>query len=285
VVCGPRATAVQYEAADLEAIRRAVGAPSGLVLVVGPAGSGKTTSLYSMLELLDPQRRSIQSVESRIRRKVDHWLQFELPADAWRGQAALWKQGLGRLLLNGPDAILLGQIASPGVARLVLEAVRAGCLVLSTMALERASSVLAELRRLQVQPAQVPEALSLVIAQRWISRLCADCSQPDERPEVRHALAAALNTWLAQAPVRARRAAPSGCPRCHASGYRGRSLTYELIEVDGRARGLIGSGADAVELERALLADGRTLWDQGLARVADGTTSLDALRNAVRAPR
>jgi len=275
--------AIGYQAADLQTIRHALDAPCGLVLVVGPAGCGKTTSLYSMLEVLDPQRRSIQSIVSHRRRPVDRWLQYELPADSGAG-ADLWEQGLSWLLQNGPDAILLGQLASSGVARLALQAVRAGHLVLSTMLLERAGSVLAEFNRLQALPTQVLEALSLVIAQRLIGRLCPYCSQPDERDEVRRALAAALNTWLTQTKVEARRAALAGCPRCH-GGYLGRTLAYELIEVDSRARGLIGSSADLAELERVLLADGRTLWDRGLARVADGTTSLDALRAAVRYPR
>jgi len=196
-----------------------------------------------------------------------------------------WEQGLFWLLQNGPDAILLGQIASPGVARLALQAARGGHLVLSTMVLERANGVLAEFQRLQAHQAQVLEALSLVVAQRLVGRLCPHCSQPDDRDEVRRALAAALNTWLAQAKVQARRSSPEGCRHCRGTGYDGKTLIYELLEIDSRARGLIGSGADAIELERALLADGRTLWDRGLARVADGTTSLDALLAAVRSPR
>ncbi len=276
--------AIGYQAADLETIRHILGAPSGLVLLLGPAGCGKTTSLYSMLEVLDPQRRSVQTLESHIRRPVDQWLQFQLPADSC-AEPDRWEQGLFWLLQNGPDAILLGQIASPGVARLALQAARGGHLVLSTMVLERANDVLAEFQRLQAHQAQVLEALSLVVAQRLVGRLCPHCSQPDDRDEVRRALAAALNTWLAQAKVQARRSSPEGCRHCHGTGYDGKTLIYELLEIDSRARGLIASGADAIELERALLADGRTLWDRGLARVADGTTSLDALLAGLRSPR
>jgi general secretion pathway protein E len=85
--------------------------------------------------------------------------------------------------------------------------------------------------------------------------------------------------------VLARRAAPQGCPRCGHAGYCGRVLAYELVEIDMRARGLIASSLDPVELEHALLADGAAIWDRGLKRVADGSTSLDALQAAVRQPR
>ena len=277
--------AIGYEAPDLEAIRQAVHAPAGLVLVVGPAGSGKTTSLYSMLGLLDPRRRSIQTIESPVRCPVDRWLQFEIAQSRRRRGAERWEHRLGWLLQNGPDAILLGRIATPGTVQLALQAACSGSLVFSTMTVERASNVLAELYRLRAQPAQVLAALSLAIAQRLIGRLCPDCSEPDERGEVRAVLAAALNTWLAGASVRARRASETGCARCNGTGYLGRILVYELIEIDSRVRGLIGSAAETVELERALVADGRTLWDHGLKRVADGMTSLDALRAAVRPPR
>jgi general secretion pathway protein E len=273
--------AIGYETADLESIRRALHAPSGLVLVVGPAGSGRSTALYAMLELLDPVQRSIQTIESRILRPVARWLQF-----ADRGlRVAAWERRLSWVLRNGADAILLGKIASPGMAQLAIQAVRSGHLVLSTMAVDRACGVLAEFQRLQVPAAQLVDSLSLVIGQRLISRLCRECAQPDDRELVRRALASALNTWLADQSIRVRRASPAGCAHCGRTGYHGTTLAYELIEVDTRAQGLIGSGIDPIELESALLADGRTIWDRGLKRVADGTTSFDALQAALRQPR
>ncbi len=186
---------------------------------------------------------------------------------------------------NGADAILLETIAGPAVARVAMQAVQAERLVLSTMEPGRARGVITELLRWQVQPAQLLDVLSLVIGQRRIARLCPHCAMPDEREPVRHALAAALNTWLIDHPVSARRAAPSGCAHCAQTGYGGTLLVYELIEIDARARGLIASGTDPVQLESALLAEGCTLWDRGLRHLADGTTSLNALHAAIRQPR
>lgn len=233
---------IGYGAADLEAIRFAIHAPDGLVLVVGPARSGRSTALTAMRAEFGPAGR------------------------------------------NGA-VMLLKTIATPAMAQRAVQAARAGHLVLSTMALGRAASAIDELRRLRVTAAQVLDALSLVIAQRLMARLCPECSAPDDREAVRDALAAATNTWLDGLPVRARRARPGGCAQCRQTGHSGLTLAYELIEVDARARALIASAPDPVELERALLADGHTLWDRGLQRLAEGTTSLDALRAALRSPR
>jgi general secretion pathway protein E len=276
---------IGYEAADIEAIRDAIHAPDGLVLVVGPAGSGRRTALYSMLEQLDPVQRRIQTIESDVLRPVPRWTQSRLPDQPHRRDGRRWERAIGRALRSGADAILVEKIETAGVARLALQAARAGHLVLSMMALGRACSVVAEFQRLHVPLAQLLDALSLVIGHRLVARLCPQCSTPDDRESVRRALAGALNTWLAGSAVCARRAVPGGCRRCGTTGYDGRVLVYELLDIDTRARGLIASGVDPVEFEPSLLANGRSLWDRGLKLVTDGTTSLDALQAAVRRPR
>jgi general secretion pathway protein E len=264
---------VGYEVQDLEAIRRAIRAPDGLVLLVGPAGSGRRTALHSMLRDL-PGKHSVQTIESSVRRSASNG----------RSGHRL-ERALREALRSGAAVILVETIAAAGVAQLAVRAAQVGHLILSTMALGRACSVIAELRRLQVTTAQMLDALTLVIGHRLIARLCPQCSAPDERELVRRALASALNTWLGGGAVSARRAAPNGCARCGHTGYDGQLLAYELLEIDTRARGLIGSSADPVELEQALLAGGASIWDRGLKRVAEGATSFDALQAAVRQPR
>jgi general secretion pathway protein E len=278
----PALDQIGYEAADLEAIRHAIHAPDGLVLIVGPAGSGRSTALYSMLGELDPLRRSVRTIESSFVRPVPAWRQVQVP-DARGGRR--WERTFARVLRGRAGAILVEKIATAGVAQLAIQAAQAGQLVLSTMSLGRAGSVFAELRRLRVTASQAIDGLSLVIGQRLVGRLCPACSITDDREAVRRALAPATNTWLAGCAVHPRRAAPSGCAVCGHSGYQGRVLAYELIEIDSRARSVIASGIDPVELERALLAEGGSIWDRGLKRVADGMASLEAVQAAVRQPR
>jgi type II secretory ATPase GspE/PulE/Tfp pilus assembly ATPase PilB-like protein len=237
-----------------------------------------------MLEDLDPGRRSIETIESNFLRQVSHWRQLRV-AGGRRCAGRRWERALQRVLSRGAGVILLETIAAAGVAQLAIQAAQVGHLVLSTMLVGRACSVMAELRRLQVTTTQLIDGLSLVIGQRLIARLCPDCSEPDERELVRRALAAALNTWLSGHAMHARRPAPNGCPRCGHTGYYGRLLAYEMVEIDARARGLIASSVDPVEVEHALLGDGTSIWDRGLKRVADGSTSFDALQAAVRQPR
>jgi general secretion pathway protein E len=237
-----------------------------------------------MLEDLDPGRRSIQTIESNFLRQVSHWRQLRV-AGGRRCTGRRWERALQRVLWRDAGVILIETIAAAGVAQLAIQAAQVGHLVLSTMPVGRACSVMAELRRLQVTTTQLIDGLALVIGQRLIARLCPDCSQPDERELVRRALAAALNTWLSGHAMHARRPAPNGCPRCGHTGYYGRVLAYEMVEIDARARGLIASSVDPVELEHTLLGDGASIWDRGLKRVADGSTSFDALQAAVRQPR
>lgn len=273
-----------YEAQDLDAIRRALRAPDGLVLVAGPAGSGKRTTLYSMLEELEPLRRSVRTVESRSLRAVARWRQAQVPDCRGRLNGRQWERAFVRVLRDGAEAILLEKIAAPGIAQLAIQAAQDGHLVLSTIAVGRACSAIAELQRLQVTMPQVVDGLSMVICQRLIGRLCPECSVPDDREPIRQSLAVALNTWLHGHAVHARRAASSRCAQCRQTGYVGRVLVYELVDVDARARGLIASSVDPIELEHALIAEGTTIWDRGLKYVADGTTSFDALIRGVRQP-
>jgi general secretion pathway protein E len=220
------------------------------VLIVGPNKSGRRSALYSMLQEAEALRPTGQQTQSRR-------LQAAMPIE---------------------------KISAPAFAQAAIQAAQAGHLVVSTMAVGRACSAVAELRRLHATTQQILDALSLVIAQRLIARLCNDCSRPDDRALARQALAAALNTWWYGHTVQLRRSAPGGCARCGHTGYAGQVLVYELLDIDERARGLIASNIDPVELERALVPEGCSLWDCGLRRVGDGVTSFDALLAGVRQP-
>jgi type II secretory ATPase GspE/PulE/Tfp pilus assembly ATPase PilB-like protein len=248
-----------YDEDDLQAIRNVLDGPDGLVLVVGPPACGRRAALDAMRQHVEASRRPVVTLGPRAGRDFER-------------------------ALRAAGAVVLHAIAAPGIAQRAVQAAQAGRLVLSTMTLGRACGVLAEFQRLQVPLARLLDALCLVIGQRRVRRLCSHCAIPDGREEVRRALAAALNTWMAGRTARTRQACPQGCAHCAHTGYDGTLLAYELVDVDQRARGLIASVADPVELECLLLPDGRSVWDRGLKHVALGETSLDALRAAIRQP-
>jgi type II secretory ATPase GspE/PulE/Tfp pilus assembly ATPase PilB-like protein len=277
--------AIGYEPADLALIRRALREPDGLVLLTGPTGSGKTTALYSMLETIDPEEKSIQTIENPVERRYGKWLQYEVGKGTADTESDVFVDHFRQLLRNDPDIVMVGEIRSPAAARLTVQAAQTGHLVFSTLHVDRAHHVFGRFRGLNVDPSELGEHLSLVVAQRLVRRLCVHCAGTDDSAETRELLAPALNSWLAGTTAAPRAAQPNGCANCNQTGYRGRTVAYEMIESDGHLRGLVESGAPPSELEHALYREGGTIWQSGLRLVARGITSVAALREAVREPR
>ena len=278
-----------YDAQDLAEIRRILQQPDGIVLAVGPAGSGRTASLHAMLEAIAPQCRRIRTVEDTVPRRRPGWLQGEGgDPDDGRGHDPLAAR-FRRLLRSRPDALLLAEIDSSEAAQLVLRAAQAGCRVFSALHGGRAHHVFPRFRAWGVAATDLADHLGLVVAQRLVRALCRHCSLPDDSEAVRDALVRAAEGWrsppAARASVQARMVNPGGCKHCRGDGYRGHVLVYEWIEVDSGVRSLVEEGVGATEMERRLLADGRSLWERGLRLVASGATSLGALRASVREPR
>ncbi len=249
---------------DIAALLRAVAAPEGLVLVLGPPGAGKTTLLRALLESPALRGRPLRELRpAPSRRRL-------LPA-AHGAHAS-------QVLLADPAT-------AAAVAGPLLRAAQSGRLALAAIELDRAHQVFARFRAFGVEPAEVASYLNVAVARRLLPLLCRRCARPDERDEPRHVLASASNSWLAGQALRPGRAAPTGCGACSHSGYAGRIAIDEVLEVDARVRSLVEAGAGPLQLEQQLYASGRSLWDRGLRLLANGLTSLEALRAAVREPR
>ena len=277
-----------YEAQDLAAIRRVLCQPEGIVLAVGPAGSGRTASVRAMLDAIAPQRGRIWSVRPTVHRRPEGKPRSVGDPDDGRLRDPLAVR-FRRMLRSRPDPVLLAEIDSSEAAQLALRGAQAGCRVFSTMYGGRAYHVFPRFCAWGIAPTDLAEQLLLVVAQRLVRALCPDCALPDESEAVREALVRAADGWRSPSAtpdsVRSRMANPSGCNRCRGAGYRGHTIVYEWIEVDSGVRSLVEEGVGATEMERRLLADGRGLWERGLRLVASGATSLDALRASVREPR
>ncbi len=221
-------------------------APAGLVLAVGPRRSGLSTTLAALRAALPPD--------------------VALAPDA------------------APDLLILDPPPSPAAALSAIASIPAGCRVFSSLALERAAHVFGHFHALGLPPALLARDLLLVVAQRRIARLCPTCRQPDRSADLRQAFALATNTWLHGVTVTACVPFPGGCDACAGSGFAGHALAYECLVVDSGVRALAEHGSIGLEMEQALFAGGRSLWDYGLRLAAGGVCSLGALRAAVREP-
>lgn len=252
---------------DIARIDRAVATQGALVVVGGPARSGRTSTLQAALARIDPRARSIQTLEPVPALPVPGWLQMTTPA----AQAA---QALAVLGGNLADAVLADYPLPEADLTPLLKLSLAGCSVFSPMWLDRAHHALG------LRP-EFSRRLSLVVAQRLVRRLCPQCARPDHSPEVRHALARAANTWLHGQALNPASANPRGCANCRGTGYHGRALVYEVLEVDAPVRTMIEEGAPHAILEQRLQSEGRSLWDHGIRLLAAGQISLDSLRESI----
>jgi type IV pilus assembly protein PilB len=252
---------------------------TGLVVVCGPTGSGKTTSLYAMMKKIDPIERSIRTIEKPIEYRHSMWHQMEVPADVAEGEGV-------RIMLNAtlrmaPHVILMGEIREDlDVANRVISAAFTGHLVYTTLHVTEAALAVTRLRHIGVTSENLAASLRGVLAQRLVQVLCPDCCASDAREET-HA-ERRRSAWLADLEWNPMRQV--GCVRCGWSGFRGRRIIYELLDIDRDVRDLVERGATAREIARAGVPPGRSIWACGLRLVARGITSIDELRRVADPP-
>ncbi|VTU41550.1 MULTISPECIES: GspE/PulE family protein [unclassified Variovorax] len=256
-----------------KALSRVSRTATGFFLVTGPTGSGKTTSLYALLKDIDAVERSIQSIENPIEYKHGLWLQFEVRKDA-SNEGDEYNVWLKALLRNAPDVILVGEVRDKEVASICMDAANTGHLVFATLHTNSAVSALARLKALQVDSNLLGASLLGILAQRLVQTLCDACAVPDDTVETHELLADASYLGnMAKNPRRAGR----GCPHCNFTGFRGRRMVYELLEMSPAVRELVEQGATPTAVARAGLPESKSMWACGLGLVAQGITSREEL--------
>jgi general secretion pathway protein E len=241
--------------------RASLGEPNGIVLVTGPTGSGKTTSLYAGLKLLNDGSRNILTVEDPVEYAVDGVGQTQINPQVGLSFAA----GLRAILRQDPDVVMVGEIRDRETADIAVQAALTGHLVLSTVHTNDAVGAITRLRDMKVEPFLIASTLRAVIAQRLVRRLCAECRRP---VEAAGSLAASLG--LAAGTVVHE---PGGCAACGNSGYKGRIGLFEAVRVDDEVRRLINAGADETAITAHVFRASDTLGEAARALVLAGTTS------------
>jgi len=228
--------------------------PHGVLLVTGPTGSGKTTSLYAMLNYLNDRSRNIMTVEDPIEYYLDGIGQTQVNTKV----DMTFARGLRAILRQDPDVVMVGEIRDVETAQIAIQASLTGHTVLSTLHTNTAIGAVTRLRDMGVEPFLLSSSLIGVMAQRLVRLLCPDCKQPYTKEGTQ------LYTY-------------QGCQQCNSIGYRGRTGIYELISVDNTLRTMIHDGAGQHALENYAHEQNEDIQQDGMRRVLAGETSLDEL--------
>jgi general secretion pathway protein E len=251
--------------------------PHGIILVTGPTGSGKTTTLYSTLRRLATDEVNVCTIEDPIEMIQPAFNQTQVQSQIELGFA----EGLRSLMRQDPDIIMVGEIRDLETADMAIQAALTGHLVFSTLHTNDSSSAITRLNDLGVAPYLIGSTLIGVLAQRLVRTLCPACKKPD--PEVtRETLHEVVKPWRLNGGVRPYKAV--GCLECRMTGYRGRAGLYELLTISDAARATIQPVCDEGRLRQQSLQDGlRPLRLAGAMKVAEGLTTLDEVLRATPA--
>ena len=244
---------------------------TGMLLVSGPTGSGKTTTLYAMLHDIDIRHRNVITIEDPVERRLDGVTQIQV--DERVGHT--FDKMLRSVLHQDPDVILVGEIRDPQTAAMAMQAAMTGHLVLSTIHARDGAGTIARLLDLGVEPSLLGAAVNLIVAQRLVRRLCRTCRVRERADAERvSALGAAARhlQWVWE---------PRGCGRCLDTGFAGRHGLFEMLVVDDAVRSALRDGADVAAIAVAAGGSLVRLADMGVRLVADGTTSLGEVERAI----
>ena len=254
-----------------------VAQPHGIILLTGPTGSGKTTTLYSTLRRLATDEVNVCTIEDPIEMIQPALNQTQVQPAIDLGFA----EGLRALMRQDPDVIMVGEIRDLETAEMAIQAALTGHLVFSTLHTNDSASAVTRLVDLGVPPYLIGSTVIGVLAQRLVRTLCTSCKQPDEGT-TREQLDEIVKPWRLNGGVRPCK--PVGCIECRMTGYRGRAGLYELLTVSDAARAAIHPTTDATRLRQQSLADGlRPLRLAGAMKVAEGITTLDEVLRATPA--
>ncbi len=250
---------------DRDAFERLLARPDGILLVTGPTGSGKTTSLYAAIGSINDRSRNIMTVEDPIEYSVDGVGQTQVNPRT----DLTFARGLRAILRQDPDVIMVGEIRDRETAQIAVESAMTGHFVLSTLHTNSAVGTVARLIDMGVERFLLAPMLAGVVAQRLVRRLCPDCAQVDAATAAdRDRLDGAIALG---APLR--RAV--GCPACLGLGYRGRTGIYEVVTVDRAMEAMIHGGAAEATLVTHARSLGPSLIDDGVRKIAEGVTTIE----------
>lgn len=274
---------------NLEIVKRAIEAPNGIVLTTGPTGSGKTTTLYACLSILNKPEVNILTIEDPVEIQMNGLNQSQVHPDIGYTFAA----GLRSALRQDPDIIMVGEVRDRETAEVATEAALTGHLVFSTLHTNSAAATITRIIDMGIPGFLITATLNAIIAQRLVRRVCPKCSEESEvTVEVEKKLTAAIASMNDK--ERERIGADKkgfkikvyrgkGCEACSGIGYRGRVGLYEIMEMNNTLKDMILRSASTHDIEEAAVKSGmRTLEHDGIARIMEGLTTPEEVYNVAR---
>lgn len=261
---------------NLELVRSNITRPHGMILVTGPTGSGKTTTLYSILNILNTVEVKICTIEDPVEYAMDRISQIQVNPKTGLDFAS----GLRALLRHDPDIIMVGEIRDGETAEIAIHSALTGHLVLSTLHTNTAAGAFPRFIDMGAQDFLIASTVNIVIAQRLVRRICSNCIVKFE-PE--KTLVDRLSKELKVDMSKQRFYKGKGCDKCNHKGYKGRVGIYEVLEVTDKIRSLITSKATSDEIQEQAVSEGMvTMLQDGLDKVSSGLTTIEEVVRVIR---
>lgn len=254
---------IGFDPKQLEQVRKAIFSPYGLIFITGPTGSGKSTSLYAILNEIKGPAKNIITVEDPVEYKMDEINQVQIKPEIGLTFAAAMRS----FLRQDPDIMLVGEVRDLETAQICIRSALTGHLVLSTLHTNDAPSAVTRLMDIGIEPYMLAPSLLIVIAQRLIRKLCLDCKEAYE-PASAQLKGASIKAELIYRP--------KGCVKCNNTGYKGRTCIVEVMPVTLEIQDLINQRASFQKIREAARAAGmQTLYESGIRKAESGITSLE----------
>jgi type IV pilus assembly protein PilB len=252
----------------LNAFQEQIAQPNGILLVTGPTGSGKSTTLYSALAQMDSDRLNVSTVEDPVEYNLEFCNQVQVNEKA----GLTFSGSLRSLLRQDPDIIMIGEIRDQETSRIAVQAALTGHLVLSTLHTNDAPGSVSRLVNIGIEPYLIAASLNGILAQRLVRRICTNCKEPFTAPDN-------LHKYLDQAQIETHELMHgAGCDQCRDSGYAGRCGIHELLVVDEEFRQIINADSSVNSMRAAFRRSGwPNLFEDGLLKVKDGLTTIEEI--------
>ena len=268
-------------AADIAKLKKAYTKPYGIILSTGPTGSGKTTTIYAVIKIINSREKNIATIEDPVEYDIDGVNQIQVNPKT----NLTFAKGLRSILRQDPDIILVGEIRDNETAGISVNSAMTGHLVLSTLHTNNAATTLPRLIDMGIEPFLVSSTINLIIGQRLIRRICVSCRQSKTvaASELKKILPKISADQYLESKNEIRLYQGKGCSVCHNTGYRERIGIFEILEVTPTIRELIESKASAADIEEKAAEEGmHTMLEDGLAKVKNGITTIEEVLRATK---